>query len=52
MQSCMLCSLDWVHSRKRRTVLKQLEGYHTERVDIDFEIVRLMSEDLRSHVAI
>ena len=33
-------------------MLKQLEGYHTERVDIHFEVVWLMPEDLRRHVAV
>lgn len=48
----MLGCLNRVHSSKRRTVLKQLEGYHTERVDVYFEVVWLMPEDLRRHVAV
>lgn len=52
MQRCMLGSLHRVHSSKRRAVLKQLKCYHAERVDIHFEIVGLMSEDLRRHISV
>ena len=52
MKSGMLSSLHRVHAGKGRTVLKQLEGDHTEGVDINFEVVGLVSEDLRRHVAI
>lgn len=52
MEGCMLGCLNRVHASKRRAVLKQLEGDHTERIHIHFEVVRLMPEDLRRHVAV
>lgn len=52
MEGCMLGCLNRVHTGERRAVLKQLEGYHTERIDIHFEVVWLMPEDLRRHVAV
>ena len=52
MQGCMLGSFYRVHASKGRTVLKQLKRYHTERVDVYFEVVGLMSEHLWSHVAV
>ena len=52
MQGCMLSSLHRIHASKWRAVLKQLEGYHTERVDIHFEVVGLVSEDFRRHVSV